>query len=61
MRVLRGHGQLYFSNNRRGFKLHPALGAEFRCKDITRATLDPDFQRNPKIHCCWSIRHPDRD
>jgi 23S rRNA (guanine2445-N2)-methyltransferase / 23S rRNA (guanine2069-N7)-methyltransferase len=61
MRVLRGHGQLYFSNNRRGFKLHPALGAEFRCEDITRATLDPDFQRNPKIHCCWSIRHPDRD
>jgi 23S rRNA (guanine2445-N2)-methyltransferase / 23S rRNA (guanine2069-N7)-methyltransferase len=57
MKVLRPDGQLYFSNNRRGFKLDPALGEEFLCEDISRSTLDPDFQRNPKIHCCWSIRH----
>ena len=57
MGVLRENGQLYFSNNRRGFKLDAALQAEFVCKDITSKTLDPDFQRNQKIHCCWSIRH----
>ena len=50
-------GQLYFSNNRRGFKLDDSLREEFLCEDITSATLDPDFQRNSKIHCCWSIRH----
>jgi 23S rRNA (guanine2445-N2)-methyltransferase / 23S rRNA (guanine2069-N7)-methyltransferase len=58
MRVLRESGQLYFSNNRRGFKLDPALQQEFHCEDITRDTLGPDFQRNQKIHCCWLIRHP---
>ncbi len=58
MAVLRRGGQLYFSNNRRGFKLDDSLREEFVCEDITHATLDPDFQRNSKIHCCWSIRHP---
>jgi 23S rRNA (guanine2445-N2)-methyltransferase / 23S rRNA (guanine2069-N7)-methyltransferase len=57
MGVLRPGGQLYFSNNRRGFKLDDRLREEFVCEDITSATLDPDFQRNSKIHCCWSIRH----
>ena len=60
MAVLRPGGRLYFSNNRRGFKLDPALGREFLCEDISRSTLDPDFERNPKIHCCWSIVRPDR-
>jgi len=57
MSVLRKEGQLYFSNNRRGFKLAQELLDEFACEDITAATLDPDFQRNRKIHCCWSLRH----
>ena len=35
----------------------PALAADYRCDDITGETLDPDFQRNRRIHCCWSIRH----
>ena len=59
MARLRSGGQLYFSNNRRGFKLDSALEQEFQCEDITRATVDPDFQRNAKIHCCWLIRHRD--
>lgn len=59
MGVLRAGGQLYFSNNRRGFKLDDNLREDFVCKDITPATLDPDFKRNSKIHCCWSIRYPD--
>ena len=56
MAVLRESGQLYFSTNRRGFKLDTALQDEFCCEDITATTLDPDFQRNRKIHCCWVIR-----
>jgi 23S rRNA (guanine2445-N2)-methyltransferase / 23S rRNA (guanine2069-N7)-methyltransferase len=57
MAQLRDGGQCYFSNNRRGFTLDAALLDEFCCEDITAKTLDPDFQRNHKIHCCWSIRH----
>jgi 23S rRNA (guanine2445-N2)-methyltransferase / 23S rRNA (guanine2069-N7)-methyltransferase len=57
MAVLRDGGQLYFSNNRRGFQLDAELQEDFMCQDITRKTLDPDFQRNRKIHSCWSIRH----
>ena len=56
MAVLRAGGQLYFSNNRRGFKLAPGLLEDYHCEDITSQTLDVDFQRNRKIHCCWSIR-----
>jgi 23S rRNA (guanine2445-N2)-methyltransferase / 23S rRNA (guanine2069-N7)-methyltransferase len=57
MRVLRREGRLYFSNNRRGFKLDTALQDEFYCEDITAQTVAPDFQRNQKIHCCWSVQH----
>ncbi len=57
MAVLRPEGQLFFSNNRRGFQLDNSVLEAFSCQDITRQTLDPDFQRNDKIHCCWSIRH----
>jgi 23S rRNA (guanine2069-N7)-methyltransferase / 23S rRNA (guanine2445-N2)-methyltransferase len=57
MGVLREDGVLYFSNNRRGFKLDPELGQDYDCADISAKTIDPDFQRNRKIHCCWAIKH----
>ncbi|GAB3276672.1 bifunctional 23S rRNA (guanine(2069)-N(7))-methyltransferase RlmK/23S rRNA (guanine(2445)-N(2))-methyltransferase RlmL [Parahaliea aestuarii] len=57
MSRLRPGGQLYFSNNRRGFRLEPELAEQFDCQDITRETLDPDFERNPRIHVCFSLRH----
>ena len=57
MAILREEGQLYFSSNRRGFTLDASLLEEFRCEDITGATLPLDFKRNRKIHCCWSIKH----
>ncbi len=60
MGVLRSDGTLYFSNNRRGFRLDAQLLEEFVCEDITGQTLDPDFQRNRRIHCCWLVRHRDR-
>ncbi len=57
MARLREQGVLYFSTNLRRFRLDPSLEAAFDCRDITDATLDPDFQRNRRIHRCWAIRH----
>ena len=57
MARLRSNGVLYFSNNRRGFRFDSALADEYKCEDITARTIDPDFQRNSKIHCCWKICH----
>ncbi|WP_409522797.1 bifunctional 23S rRNA (guanine(2069)-N(7))-methyltransferase RlmK/23S rRNA (guanine(2445)-N(2))-methyltransferase RlmL [Nitrincola sp. MINF-07-Sa-05] len=57
MRLLRPDGVLIFSNNYRRFKLdHEALSA-YEVADITHKTLDPDFKRSTKIHCCFEIRH----
>lgn len=56
MAALRASGTLYFSTNRRGFKLEQSLTEQFECEDISRETLDPDFQRNTKIHRCWRIK-----
>jgi 23S rRNA (guanine2445-N2)-methyltransferase / 23S rRNA (guanine2069-N7)-methyltransferase len=50
-------GALYFSNNRRGFKLDPALADEFAIQDLTAQTLDEDFKRPPPSHRCWRIAH----
>ncbi len=57
MRVLRADGLLYFSNNRRGFRLDETLSEEFDFVDISRETIDPDFERNPNIHRCWTVKH----
>jgi len=57
MRRLRPGGTLYFSNNRRRFRLDPAISRQFECEDISAATLDPDFARNRHIHCCFRLRH----
>ncbi|MEH6581684.1 MAG: bifunctional 23S rRNA (guanine(2069)-N(7))-methyltransferase RlmK/23S rRNA (guanine(2445)-N(2))-methyltransferase RlmL [Halioglobus sp.] len=57
MNVLRPEGVVYFSNNRRGFALDEALAEQYHCVDISRETLDPDFQRNQNIHRCWAISH----
>lgn len=57
MRALAEGGTLIFSNNLRSFKLdYDALGA-YTIDDISAQTIDQDFQRNPKIHQCWLIRH----
>ncbi len=61
MALLRETGQLYFSNNRRGFKLDFALEEEYLCREITLQTLDPDFPRSPPPHRCWSFRHRPAD
>ncbi|WP_428309609.1 bifunctional 23S rRNA (guanine(2069)-N(7))-methyltransferase RlmK/23S rRNA (guanine(2445)-N(2))-methyltransferase RlmL [Hydrocarboniphaga sp.] len=48
-------GKLYFSTNRRRFKLDEALTDEFRINEITSQTLDEDFKRPPPSHRSWSI------
>jgi 23S rRNA (guanine2445-N2)-methyltransferase / 23S rRNA (guanine2069-N7)-methyltransferase len=50
-------GVLYFSNNRRKFRLDPAVSDHFDCRDITAATLDRDYPRQPPAHRCWRVRH----
>ncbi|WP_079201466.1 bifunctional 23S rRNA (guanine(2069)-N(7))-methyltransferase RlmK/23S rRNA (guanine(2445)-N(2))-methyltransferase RlmL [Pseudomonas sp. CC6-YY-74] len=48
-------GVLYFSNNFRKFQLDEGLAARYGLEDISAATLDPDFARNPKIHRAWRL------
>lgn len=57
MRCLTAEGSLYFSTNRRKFRLDAALSQRYRIRDITAETLDPDFRREPPIHRCWHIQH----
>lgn len=57
MQRLAPAGDLYFSNNRRKFRLDAALNERFVVEEITRATLDPDFARLPVPHQCWKLRH----
>ena len=56
MEILKPGGTLIFSNNLRSFVLDEALLDQYHCDNITRETLDPDFQRSTKIHHCWVIK-----
>lgn len=53
--LLTDDGALIFSTNRRDFKMNSEQFSQFDIKDISRATLPKDFERNPKIHHCWTI------
>jgi 23S rRNA (guanine2445-N2)-methyltransferase / 23S rRNA (guanine2069-N7)-methyltransferase len=57
MARLSSDGLLIFSTNFRRFKLDETLESEFEVAEVTRDTLDKDFQRNARIHRCWHIRH----
>ncbi|WP_432695787.1 bifunctional 23S rRNA (guanine(2069)-N(7))-methyltransferase RlmK/23S rRNA (guanine(2445)-N(2))-methyltransferase RlmL [Marinobacterium sp. YM272] len=57
MELLRPDGLLIFSNNYRRFSLDYEALEAFAIRDITPATLDPDFKRNSRIHCVFEIRH----
>ena len=50
--LLAPNGTLYFSTNKRGFKLTEAL-TDLTFDDITADTIDEDFRRNPRAHRCW--------
>ncbi len=55
-RLLEPDGVLIFSNNLRRFRMDCEALPELAVEDISRATLPPDFERNPKIHNCWKIQ-----
>jgi 23S rRNA (guanine2445-N2)-methyltransferase / 23S rRNA (guanine2069-N7)-methyltransferase len=57
MHLLAAGGTLYFSTNRRRFKLDNEALADYELHDITPQTLDEDFRRPPPAHRCWQIRH----
>ncbi|MBW7469540.1 bifunctional 23S rRNA (guanine(2069)-N(7))-methyltransferase RlmK/23S rRNA (guanine(2445)-N(2))-methyltransferase RlmL [Marinobacter sp. F4218] len=57
MQRLSSEGLLIFSNNFRRFKLDEELASEFDVEEVSRSTIDKDFQRNARIHRCWHIRH----
>jgi 23S rRNA (guanine2069-N7)-methyltransferase / 23S rRNA (guanine2445-N2)-methyltransferase len=48
-------GTIVFSNNFTRFKLDRYGLRDFQIQDWTRETLPKDFERNPKIHCCFAI------
>ena len=52
--LLAPDGELYFSNNRRGFRLEPALDGEARFEEITARTVPEDFRRH-RPHRCWRV------
>ena len=56
MAVVADDGVCYFSNNFRKFKMDVAAVSAFAAiEDISAQTIDPDFERNPKIHRCWKL------
>lgn len=57
MRLLEDGGLLIFSTNLRNFKMDTAALSQFELEDYTQSSLDPDFQRNQRIHQCWKLRH----
>ena len=55
LELLEPDGILLFSNNLRRFRMEASEIPGLRVTDITKATLPPDFERNPRIHNCWRI------
>ena len=53
-------GLLLFSNNFRRFRLdEPAVAQFAQVKEISRDSIDLDFERNPRIHRTWQLRRLD--
>ena len=48
-------GEMFFSTNRRGFRLDNAALADIDIEDITASSFDPDFARNQRIHKLYLI------
>ena len=54
--LLNPGGEIFFSTNRRDFKLDVSTLQGLEIKDISKATLPADFERNSKIHYCRRIQ-----
>jgi 23S rRNA (guanine2445-N2)-methyltransferase / 23S rRNA (guanine2069-N7)-methyltransferase len=57
MKRLAEGGTLIFSNNLRRFRLDEKISETYAVEDFNAASLDPDFQRNARVHQCYLIRH----
>jgi 23S rRNA (guanine2445-N2)-methyltransferase / 23S rRNA (guanine2069-N7)-methyltransferase len=55
-RLLEPDGILLFTNNLRRFKMDRDALPELVVEEITRRTIPPDFERNPRVHNAWRIR-----
>jgi 23S rRNA (guanine2445-N2)-methyltransferase / 23S rRNA (guanine2069-N7)-methyltransferase len=53
-------GDLIFSTNARRFRLDTGGLAGVRVEDVTPRTIARDFARNPRIHQCFRITHPNQ-
>ncbi len=53
---LNPNGVLYFSNNKREFRLIPELQSQFFIRNITEFSIPQDCH-DKKIHHCFEIRH----
>lgn len=56
MKRLSPDGVLYFSNNKRKFRLSEIVSKNYFVRDITERTIPQDFH-DQKIHHCFEIRH----
>lgn len=56
MSMLRPEGILYFSNNKRKFKLSENVLQKYQIRDLTRESIPQDFH-DLKIHHCFEIKH----
>ena len=50
MNLLTRGGRLYFSTNLRSFELDSEVSEQFKVKDLTDASIPPDFKRAKAIH-----------
>ena len=55
MGLLAENGQLIFSNNLKKFKLDDDLANRYQIKNISKSSIDKDFERNTSIHQCWVL------
>ncbi len=56
IKVLSPNGTLYFSTNKRGFKLDQEIEENYNVTDITKKSIPIDF-RDAKIHQCFEIKN----
>jgi 23S rRNA (guanine2445-N2)-methyltransferase / 23S rRNA (guanine2069-N7)-methyltransferase len=56
MKLLRPAGRLVFSTNYTRFKLDTDALADLSIEDISARTIPRDFERNARIHRCYSLK-----
>lgn len=56
LKLLAPEGLLVFSTNAQRFELAPQIAAQADVREITRATIGFDYERNANIHQCFEIQ-----